>query len=136
MGRWDQHPGHEGNSTPRWQELIIGEGIVPHDSDVYARVTLFTTTSGSTTRAAIQGQGHIQYNDNVVYNWARWIVGGSAGRTHYADLINNYFIAGRLIRLVYRRVHQDLTTPISSANLLDANRQRQARRPSRHASRF
>jgi hypothetical protein len=42
-----------------------------------------------------KGKGHIQYVNNVVYNWGvDGYVGGHSATDHYSDLIGNYFIKG------------------------------------------
>jgi hypothetical protein len=42
-----------------------------------------------------KAKGHVQYVNNVVYNWGvAGYVGGHSGTNHWADVIGNYFIKG------------------------------------------
>jgi hypothetical protein len=96
-GRWDNIQA-EGNSYSTLQNSIIGEGIVPQrfgclcESDY----TSFSHNLWIDNKSRNpKGKGHIQYVNNVVYNWGvDGYVGGHGGADHYADLIGNYFIAG------------------------------------------
>jgi pectate lyase len=96
-GRWDNIQA-EGNSYSTLQNSIIGEGIVPQrfgclcESDYISMSHNLWIDNKSRNP---KGKGHIQYVNNVVYNWGGdGYVGGHGGADHYADLIGNYFIAG------------------------------------------
>jgi len=96
-GRWDNIQTN-GNSFTTIQNSIIGEGIVPQrfgclcESDY---LTLYHNLWIDNKSRNPKGKGHIQYVNNVVYNWGvDGYVGGHSATDHYADLIGNYFIKG------------------------------------------
>jgi hypothetical protein len=96
-GRWDNIQA-EGNTYSTLQNSIIGEGIVPQRFGCLCESD-YTTFSHNlwidNKSRNPKGKGHIQYVNNVVYNWGvDGYVGGHGGADHYADLIGNYFIAG------------------------------------------
>ncbi len=41
-----------------------------------------------------KAKGHVQYLDNILYNYGIGFVGGHSGADHFDDVINNYFIKG------------------------------------------
>ena len=96
-GRWDNIQA-EGNTYSTLQNSIVGEGIVPQRFGCLCEAD-FTTFSHNlwidNKSRNPKGKGHIQYINNVVYNWGvDGYVGGHGGADHYADLIGNYFIKG------------------------------------------
>jgi len=125
-GRWDNIQA-EGNSYSTLQNSIIGEGIVPQRFGCLCESD-FTTFSHNlwidNKSRNPKGKGHIQYVDNVIYNWGvDGYVGGHGAADHYADLINNYFIAGpdsSVASFIGEFTKTDHT--YQSGNLLDSNR--------------
>ena len=126
-GRWD-NIGHraEGNSYTTLQNSIIGEGIVPQrfgclcESDYISMSHNLWIDNKSRNP---KGKGHIQYINNVVYNWGvDGYVGGHGGADHYADLIGNYFIKGpdSSDSFIGEFIKTDHT--YQSGNLLDDNK--------------
>lgn len=96
-GRWDNIQTN-GNHDSTIQNSIIGEGIIPQrfgclcESDYLSLVRNLWIHNKSRNP---KGKGHIQYVNNVVYNWGvTGYVGGHSATDHYADLIGNYFIKG------------------------------------------
>jgi hypothetical protein len=96
-GRWDNIQA-EGNSYSTLQNSIIGEGIVPQrfgclcESDYISMSHNLWIDNQSRNP---KGKGHIQYVNNVVYNWGgNGYVGGHSAVDHWADLVGNYFIKG------------------------------------------
>jgi hypothetical protein len=87
-----------GNSYSTIQDSIIGEGIVPKwfgclcESDYLSLSHNLWIHNKSRNP---KGKGHIQYVNNVVYNWGvDGYVGGHSAAYHYADLVCNYFVKG------------------------------------------
>ena len=125
-GRWDNIQA-EGNSYSTLQNSIIGEGIVPQRFGCLCESD-YTTFSHNlwidNKSRNPKGKGHVQYIDNVVYNWGvDGYVGGHGAADHYADLISNYFIAGpdsSVASFIGEFTRTDHT--YQSGNLLDANR--------------
>jgi hypothetical protein len=124
-GRWDNIQA-EGNSYTTLQNSIIGEGIVPQrfgclcESDYISFSHNLWIDNKSRNP---KGKGHIQYIDNVVYNWGvDGYVGGHGGADHYADLINNYFIAGPDSSASFIGEFTKTDHTYQFGNLLDANR--------------
>jgi hypothetical protein len=96
-GRWDNIQA-EGNSYSTLQNSIIGEGIVPQRFGCLCESD-YTTFSHNlwidNKSRNPKGKGHIQYINNVVYNWGvDGYVGGHSAADRWADLIGNYFIKG------------------------------------------
>jgi pectate lyase len=96
-GRWDNIQTN-GNSYSTIQNSIIGEGITPQrfgclcESDYLSLSHNLWIHNKSRNP---KGKGHIQYVNNVVYNWGvDGYVGGHGAADHYADIIGNYFIKG------------------------------------------
>jgi hypothetical protein len=124
-GRWDNIQA-EGNSYTSLVNSIIGEGIVPQrfgclcESDYISFSHNLWIDNKSRNP---KGKGHIQYIDNVVYNWGvDGYVGGHGGADHYADLIDNYFIAGPDSSASFIGEFTKTDHTYQSGNLLDANR--------------
>jgi hypothetical protein len=124
-GRWDNIQA-EGNSFSTLQNSIIGEGIVPQrfgclcESDY----TSFSHNLWIDNKSRNpKGKGHIQYINNVVYNWGvDGYVGGHGGADHYADLIGNYFIAGPDSSASFIGEFAKTDHTYQSGNLLDSAR--------------
>jgi hypothetical protein len=124
-GRWDNIQA-EGNSYSTLQQSIIGEGIVPQrfgclcESDY----TSFSHNLWIDNKSRNpKGKGHIQYINNVIYNWGvDGYVGGHGGADHYADLIDNYFIAGPDSSASFIGEFTKTDHTYQSGNLLDDNR--------------
>jgi len=124
-GRWDNIQA-EGNSYSTLQNSIIGEGIVPQrfgclcESDYISFSHNLWIDNKSRNP---KGKGHIQYVNNVVYNWGvDGYVGGHGGADHYADLIGNYFIAGPDSSASFIGEFTKTDHTYQAGNLLDANK--------------
>ena len=96
-GRWDCID-MNGSTDITFQNCLIGPGVNPQrfgclcgsDNVTFCR-DLFIDNQSRNPKA----KGHIQYINNVVYNWGvDGFVGGHSAAVHAADLLNNYFIAG------------------------------------------
>lgn len=96
-GRWDNIQTN-GNTYSTIQNSIIGEGIVPQRFGCLCESDYLTLSHNlwiDNKSRNPKGKGHIQYINNVVYNWGvDGYVGGHGAADHYADLIGNYFIKG------------------------------------------
>jgi hypothetical protein len=96
-GRWDNIQTN-GNSYSTIQNSIIGQGIVPQRFGCLCESDYLTLSHNlwiDNKSRNPKGKGHIQYVNNVVYNWGvDGYVGGHGSEDHYADLIGNYFIKG------------------------------------------
>ncbi|GAB3452763.1 pectate lyase [Massilia terrae] len=96
-GRWDNIQTN-GNTYSTIQNSIIGQGIVPQRFGCLCESDYLTLSHNlwiDNKSRNPKGKGHIQYVNNVVYNWGvTGYVGGHSASDHYADLIGNYFIAG------------------------------------------
>jgi len=124
-GRWDNIQA-EGNSYSTLQNSIIGEGIVPQrfgclcESDYISMSHNLWIDNKSRNP---KGKGHIQYINNVVYNWGvDGYVGGHGAADHYADLIGNYFIAGPDSSASFIGEFTKTDHTYQAGNLLDSNR--------------
>jgi hypothetical protein len=96
-GRWDNIQTN-GNSYSTIQHSIIGQGIVPQRFGCLCESDYLTLSHNlwiDNKSRNPKSKGHIQYVNNVVYNWGvTGYVGGHGAADHYADVVNNYFIAG------------------------------------------
>jgi len=96
-GRWDNIQTN-GNSYSSIQNSIIGEGIVPQRFGCLCESDFISLSHNlwiHNKSRNPKGKGHIQYVNNVVYNWGVvGYVGGHSATDHYADLVGNYFIKG------------------------------------------
>lgn len=96
-GRWDNIQTN-GNSYSTIQHSIIGQGIVPQRFGCLCESDYLTLSHNlwiDNKSRNPKSKGRIQYVNNVVYNWGvTGYVGGHGAADHYADLVNNYFIAG------------------------------------------
>ncbi|HUZ97340.1 MAG TPA: hypothetical protein VMU57_20750 [Edaphobacter sp.] len=96
-GRWDNIQTN-GNNYSTIQNSIIGEGINPQKFGCLCEsddLTLSHNLWIDNKSRNPKGKGHIQYVNNVVYNWGvTGYVGGHSATDHDADLVGNYFIKG------------------------------------------
>lgn len=96
-GRWDNIQTN-GNNYSTIQNSIIGQGINPQKFGCLCEsddLTLSHNLWINNKSRNPKGKGHIQYVNNVVYNWGvTGYVGGHSATDHYADLVGNYFIKG------------------------------------------
>jgi len=96
-GRWDNIQTN-GNTYSTIQHSIIGQGIVPQRFGCLCESDYLTLSHNlwiDNKSRNPKGKGHIQYVNNVVYNWGvEGYVGGHGAEPHFADLIGNYFIKG------------------------------------------
>jgi hypothetical protein len=96
-GRWDNIQTN-GNTHSTIQHSIIGQGIVPQRFGCLCESDYLTLSHNlwiDNKSRNPKSKGHIQYVNNVVYNWGvAGYVGGHGAADHYADVVNNYFIAG------------------------------------------
>ena len=124
-GRWDNIQA-EGNSYSTLQNSIVGEGIVPQRFGCLCESD-YTTFSHNlwidNKSRNPKGKGHIQYIDNVVYNWGvDGYVGGHSATDRYADLIGNYFIAGPDSSTSFIGEFAKTDRTYQAGNFYDANR--------------
>lgn len=96
-GRWDNIQTN-GNTYSTIQNSIIGQGIVPQRFGCLCESDFLTLAHNlwiDNKSRNPKGKGHIQYVNNIVYNWGvDGYVGGHGGDDHFADLVGNYFISG------------------------------------------
>lgn len=96
-GRWDNIQTN-GNTYSTIQHSIVGQGIVPQRFGCLCESDYLTLSHNlwiDNKSRNPKSKGHIQYVNNVVYNWGvTGYVGGHGAADHYGDVINNYFIAG------------------------------------------
>jgi hypothetical protein len=96
-GRWDNIQTN-GNSYSTIQRSIIGQGIVPQRFGCLCESDYLTLSHNlwiDNKSRNPKGKGHIQYVNNVIYNWGvDGYVGGHGAEAHYADIVGNYFIKG------------------------------------------
>jgi hypothetical protein len=96
-GRWDTVDMNDCVNVTI-QDSIIGPGVAPQrfgclcQSDGVSFIRNLWISNQSRNPKA---KGHVQYVNNVVYNWGvTGYVGGHSGTNHWADVIGNYFIKG------------------------------------------
>ena len=96
-GRWDNIQTN-GNNYSTIQNSIIGQGILPQRFGCLCESDYLTLSHNlwiDNKSRNPKGKGHIQYVNNIVYNWGvDGYVGGHGAESHYADLVGNYFIKG------------------------------------------
>jgi hypothetical protein len=96
-GRWDTIDMNECTNITM-QNCLIGPGVAPQRFGCLCQsenVSFLRNLWISNQSRNPKGKGHIQYVNNVVYNWGvAGYVGGHSAADHDADLINNYFIKG------------------------------------------
>jgi pectate lyase len=98
-GRWDCLGLTQGSHDITFQNCIIGEGVDPQRfgslSDSVTNITYSHNLWINNQSRNPKAKGHIQYINNVVYNWGVCgLVGGHSATDHFLDAIGNYFIAG------------------------------------------
>jgi hypothetical protein len=124
-GRWDCI-GVSKSSNVTIQYCLIGEAIDPQrfgclcqSDNITFSHNLWIDNQSRNPKA----KGHVQYINNVVYNWGvDGYVGGHSKAPHTADLIGNYFIGGPSSSS--RFVGEFTTTDkiFQSGNLVETNR--------------
>ncbi len=95
-GRWDTVD-MGGGTNITLQNCIIGEGISPQRFGCLCQsdnVTFSHNLWISNQSRNPKAKGHVQYLDNIIYNYGIGFVGGHSGADHFDDVINNYFIKG------------------------------------------
>jgi pectate lyase len=95
-GRWDTVDMGEGANITL-QNCIIGEGISPQRFGCLCQSDYVTFSHDlwiSNHSRNPKAKGHVQYIDNVLYNYGIGLVGGHSAADHFDDVINNYFIKG------------------------------------------
>lgn len=96
-GRWDNVHIKDANNIT-YQNCIISEGIEPQRFGAITDGTrnwtishcLWTNNKSRNPKMKC----HLQYYNNVVYNYGIGIVGGHSAADNYQDVMNNYFITG------------------------------------------
>jgi hypothetical protein len=96
-GRWDTVDMNRCRNIT-FQDCIIGPGVSPQRFGCLCQsenISFIRNLWISNQSRNPKAKGTVQYINNVVYNWGvTGYVGGHSRTTHYADLINNYFIKG------------------------------------------
>jgi hypothetical protein len=96
-GRWDNIQTN-GNTYSTIQHSIVGQGIVPQRFGCLCESDYLTLSHNlwiDNKSRNPKSKGRIQYVNNIVYNWGvTGYVGGHSAGDHYADVVNNVFIAG------------------------------------------
>jgi pectate lyase len=96
-GRWDNID-MNGSTDITFQYSIIGEGINPQRFGCLCQSDFITFSHNlwiDNQDRNPKAKGHIEYINNVVYNWGvTGFEGGHSAADHFIDMINNYFIAG------------------------------------------
>lgn len=96
-GRWDDIQAAR-SSYITIQNSIIGESLDPQRFGCLCESDYMTLTHNlwiDNESRNPKGKGHVQYVNNVVYNWGvSGYVGGHSQADRYADLVGNYFIKG------------------------------------------
>ena len=96
-GRWDTIDMNKASDVT-FQNCLIGPGVNPQrfgclcqSDDITFSHCLWIDNQSRNPKA----KGHIQFINNVVYNWGvDGFVGGHSAADHFADLIGNIFIKG------------------------------------------
>jgi hypothetical protein len=96
-GRWDDIQAAR-SSYITIQNSLIGESLVPQRFGCLCESDYMTLSHNlwiDNESRNPKGKGHIQYVNNIVYNWGvSGYVGGHSEKDRYADLLGNYFIKG------------------------------------------
>ncbi|WP_420239329.1 hypothetical protein ACOBR2_07070 [Telmatobacter bradus] len=96
-GRWDDIQAAR-SSFITIQNSLIGESLDPQRFGCLCESDYMTLTHNlwvDNESRNPKGKGHIQYVNNIVYNWGvSGYVGGHSQEDRYADLQGNYFIEG------------------------------------------
>jgi pectate lyase len=98
-GRWDCLGCTVNSHDITFQYCAIGEGLDPQRFgalvDSVENITIAHTLWISNQSRNPKLKGTIQYINNVIYNYGgTGLAGGHSAADHYADVINNYIIAG------------------------------------------
>lgn len=96
-GRWDDIQAAR-STYITIQNSIIGESLGPQRFGCLCESDYMTLSHNlwiDNESRNPKGKGHIQYINNVIYNWGvSGYVGGHSELDRYADIIGNYFIKG------------------------------------------
>lgn len=124
-GRWDNIQTN-GNTYSTIQHSIIGEGIVPQRFGCLCESDYLTLSHNlwiDNKSRNPKSKGRIQYVNNVVYNWGvTGYVGGHGADSHYADVVDNYFIAGPASNEQFIGQFAQTDHVYAQGNYVDANR--------------
>jgi len=124
-GRWDCI-GVGKSSNVSIQYCLIGEAIDPQRFGCLCQsdnVTFFHNLWIDNQSRNPKAKGHVQYINNVVYNWgADGYVGGHSKAPHTADLIGNYFIGGPSSSTRFAGEFTSTDRIFQSGNLVEMNR--------------
>jgi hypothetical protein len=98
-GRWDNLGFTDNSHDLTLQNSIDSESIDPQRLggliDSATNVTVSHNLWADNQSRNPKGKGHLQYINNVVYNWgSNGYVGGHSAAVWNQDLVNNYFIQG------------------------------------------
>ena len=96
-GRWDDIQAAR-SSYITIQNSLIGESLAPQRFGCLCESDYMTLSHNlwiDNESRNPKGKGHIQYVNNIIYNWGgSGYVGGHSEKDRYADLLGNYFIKG------------------------------------------
>jgi hypothetical protein len=96
-GRWDDIQAAR-SSLITIQNSLIGESIAPQRFGCLCESDYLTLSHNlwvDNESRNPKGKGHVQYVNNVVYNWGvSGYTGGHSQLDRYADFVGNYFIKG------------------------------------------
>jgi len=124
-GRWDCI-GFSKSSNVTIQYCLIGEAVKPQRFGCLCQsdnVTFSHNLWIDNKSRNPKSKGHIQYINNVVYNWGvTGYVGGHSKAPHSADLIGNYFIKGPSSSDRFAGEFTGTDNIFQSGNLVDLNR--------------
>lgn len=125
-GRWDNLGFTKGSHDVTLQDCIISEAIDPQRFgaliDSADRISVLRNLWMSNQSRNPKGKAHMQYINNVVYNWgASGYVGGHSAAVWNQDLINNYFIKGPNSRDAVLSMFNGNDHVYHSGNLFDAD---------------
>ena len=124
-GRWDTID-ITGGSDMTFQNCLIGPGINPQrfgclcqsDNITFTRCLWIDNQSRNP-----KAKGHIQYINNVIYNWGvGGLVGGHSSEEHDLDVIANYFIQGPSSRSQFTSEYTSTDHVFQTSNLADLDR--------------
>jgi hypothetical protein len=96
-GRWDDiQAARSSNITIQYS--LIGESLAPQRFGCLCESDYMTLNHNlwiDNESRNPKGKGHIQYINNIIYNWGgSGYVGGHSEKDRYTDLLGNYFIKG------------------------------------------
>ena len=124
-GRWDTIDMNLSKDIT-FQNCLIGPGVNPQRfgclcqcDNVTFNHNLWIDNQSRNPKA----KGHIQYINNVVYNWGvTGLVGGHSAADHYLDVINNYFIKGPSSSDYFTGEYAPTDKVYQSGNMVDLDR--------------